>query len=253
MCILTWVCIGKKTTPTVIFSPPGNDVTTSKLQCHNTLDSGTIKALGIRKPKWALNMVKEMVVKRLFKSIATKNEIKWLLLYRGLHLNHFQYDFSIPKGLDDFYLTDIWLSWLAIRTMKAPVFGKAKLIRMKEFKVIEDLRIEWRDQAKCRQMLVLGTVTVSYKEQTSLDVPLLDVAMNASTLQEYLKQQNKWANLETSNAIPKEMNASFMGFVLRSANEGISQKRVGNSKWPKQKRVRSKTIIVCAYGVHACH
>ncbi|KHG04856.1 UDP-N-acetylglucosamine 1-carboxyvinyltransferase 1 [Gossypium arboreum] len=81
----------------------------------------------------------------------------------------------------------------------------------------------------------------------------VDVAMNASTLQEYLKQQNKWANLETSNAIPKEMNASFMGFVLRSANEGISQKRVGNSKWPKQKRVRSKTIIVCAYGVHACH
>ncbi|PPS03098.1 hypothetical protein GOBAR_AA17569 [Gossypium barbadense] len=79
----------------------------------------------------------------------------------------------------------------------------------------------------------------TYKEKTSLDVPLLDVAMNASTLQEYLKQQNKWANLETSNAIPKEMNASFMGFVLRSANEGISQKRVGNSKWPKQKRSSS--------------
>ncbi|KAH1038965.1 hypothetical protein J1N35_040708 [Gossypium stocksii] len=91
------------------------------------------------------------------------------------------------------------------------------------------------------------------KEKTFLDVPLSDLAMNASTLQEYLKRQNKWANLgwkETSNAIPKEMNASFMDFVLRSAN---SRKRVGNSKGPKQKKVQAKTIIICAQGVQACH
>lgn len=44
------------------------------------------------------------------------------------------------------------------------------------------------------------------------------------------------------------MNASFMDFVLGSANEGISRKRVGNSRGPKQKKVRTKTIIVGTQG-----
>ncbi|PPE01505.1 hypothetical protein GOBAR_DD01477 [Gossypium barbadense] len=57
------------------------------------------------------------------------------------------------------------------------------------------------------------------KEKTSLDVPPLDVAMNSSTLQEYLKQQNKWANL----GVPTKALAEKGLEILR----GLSKKRFG--------------------------